>query len=180
MKKGPCACRGFSLPRVGETSSRHSSKEKRGNFNPLPPCEGRRIGRRECFSDRIISIHSPRVGETVAYWRCVCDCGFQSTPPVWGETKPSVPKVTIQSFQSTPLVWGGDHRAEVFALVAGISIHSPVWGGDQKDSCPCTVPAYINPLPPCEGRRQGLQNRNRLLHFNPLPRVRGDILRCAC
>ena len=174
MKKGPCACRGFSLPRVGETSSRHSSKEKRGNFNPLPPCEGRRIGRRECFSDRIISIHSPRVGETVAYWRCVCDCGFQSTPPVWGETKPSVPKVTIQSFQSTPLVWGGDHRAEVFALVAGISIHSPVWGETRPGRKNHGEHDDFNPLPPCGGRRvRGCRASHDLQDFNPLPPCRG-------
>ena len=54
-----------------------------------------------------ISIHSPVWGETESCQKYLSKGKFQSTPPVWGETREEIRGVKE---------------------VAHISIHSPVWG----------------------------------------------------
>ena len=78
------------------------------HFNPLRPC-GRRPGAGQCFCRR---------------------SGFQSTPPVWAETRNSL--AVLQN----PV----------------ISIHSARVGGDEKTVRQKPCRAYFNPLRPC-GRR---------------------------
>ena len=87
------------------------------NFNPLPPCGGRRFaaqgndGGRRC----VISTHITRgrsFQSTPSVWRetlsILTSTGrgvFQSTPSVWRETSARVLSLTSNPFQSTPSVW---------------------------------------------------------------------------
>ena len=102
-----------------------------------------------------ISIHSARVGGD----QHPCNSfeqvlGFQSTPPVWAETKLAMTYDVPKEFQSTPPVWaettdkltsappqqisihsarvGGDRRSGYSIGLPGISIHSARVGGDPK------------------------------------------------
>ena len=125
------------------------------NFNPRPPCGGRRIP-----SSLVISL-----------------CVFQSTPPVWGATrKASRAIMGAFKFQSTPPVWGA--TLSLFPSYGPQVVFQstpPVWG-----ATPHEIPTYnehcdFNPRPPCGGRRTkssiGLRRNNISIHA---PRVGGD------
>ena len=124
----------------------------------------------------IISIHSARVGGDVSsgdllYLRSL----FQSTPPVWAETKTSkryinrsrfqsTPPVWAETedvssvgipmkFQSTPPVWAETRSYWSFAANHLISIHSARVGGDQNHMQMLQAIGNFNPLRPCGRRR---------------------------
>ena len=124
------------------------------NFNPRPPCGGRR------------GDFSPgRDPEP-----------FQSTPPVWGATDIR-PKgcYTILIFQSTPPVWGATRFGFDSFPSTNISIHAPRVGGDIELSSGGVCTFDFNPRPPCGGRRivyNGKCQGDRIsIHA---PRVGGD------
>ena len=75
------------------------------------------------------------------------DIKFQSTPPVWGATRPA-PEVT---------------RAE------GISIHAPRVGGDPQRLQKLRERRNFNPRPPCGGRPARRLAGPFPNHFNPRP-----------
>ena len=63
------------------------------NFNPRPPCGGRRVGPGTCAVVHYISIHAPRVGgDGTVSCQSLRRLLFQSTPPVWGATNTTSPK----------------------------------------------------------------------------------------
>ena len=121
-------------PVWGETRATAASKAAAANFNPLAPCGARRCARRRRDSRAAISIHSPRVGRDGNTARSrIFTITFQSTRPVWGETRqlitvckachisihsPRVGRDTDISerqaqryiFQSTRPVWGETRR----------------------------------------------------------------------
>ena len=78
------------------------------NFNPLRPC-----GRRRCL---VLQIPYQR--------------GFQSTPPVWAETRMANIVWQPQPFQSTPPVWAETDWLSACDVGYTISIHSARVGGD--------------------------------------------------
>ena len=77
-------------PRVGGDVPLRALFHPQSDFNPRPPCGGRRVTTGHGASHRDISIHAPRVGgdpslKTVSQ----LSSSFQSTPPVWGATSGS-------------------------------------------------------------------------------------------
>ena len=100
-------------------------------FNPRPPCGGRHSIPAADVAPTVISIHAPRAGGDAHDTLAVCfTAQFQSTPPVRGATLYRVTKKERWTFQSTPPVRGatatGKYQAEIF-----------------ED---------FNPRPPCGGR----------------------------
>ena len=76
-------------PRVGADVPLGVAPLPGGDFNPRPPCGGRRFRVRVGAGNEGISIHGPRVGADV--WQVLVVIGqrqFQSTAPVWGPTFP--------------------------------------------------------------------------------------------
>ena len=128
------------------------------NFNPLPPCGGRRH-RTNCTSRTSrISIHSLRVeGDILAATGEACTAPFQSTPSVWRETG----------------------RAKARARGSGISIHSLRVEGDHIKCADYAGYRHFNPLPPCGGRRPRDLQRNGGSDFNPLPPCGGRQQNCT-
>ena len=137
-----------------ETSGATRLRTGGKNFNPLPPCGGRRSSRRNPPIWIAISIHSLRVeGDERTGILTQLRRKFQSTPSVWRETPTARPPsyndaISIHSlrvegdfltpstprlhriFQSTPSVWRETYRC---------------WIADD-------LRQDFNPLPPCGGR----------------------------
>ncbi len=124
------------------------------DFNPLRPC-GRRLSvdLRHHFG-ALISIHSARVGgDPRRTWRTLIRITFQSTPPVWAETKCSSIKALNFAISIHSARVGGDIRKALKIDSEGISIHSARVGGDGIMSAAISnTKSYFNPLRPC-GRR---------------------------
>ena len=126
--------RGISIhsPRVGGDSCGSGRPGSSCNFNPLPPCGGRRADRDGGNEQPYFNPLPPCGGRRSLFERQSPQQNprFQSTPPVWGETRPG--------------------RWTITQLL--ISIHSPRVGGD--DFLGHLFPAIFdfNPLPPCGGR----------------------------
>ena len=75
------------------------------HFNPLPPCGGRLCGN-ACQIDIMPFQSTPSVWrETVKCDKTEREQIFQSTPSVWRETLLPSQQVLPHSFQSTPSVW---------------------------------------------------------------------------
>ncbi len=87
---GACGLQsGISIhaPRVGGDHQVRSSGVNTGNFNPRPPCGGRRFHTNREDVDLLTFQSTPPVwGATLALSALECREIFQSTPPVWGAT----------------------------------------------------------------------------------------------
>ena len=119
-----------TLPAWGETRP-PTDDPPRHNFNPLSPHGERRTTLTLIWTNRTISIHSPRMGrDSCADWRIRRETEFQSTLPAWGEThshaRPSWPPL----FQSTLPAWGETVLPDRRVQPRPISIHSPRMGRD--------------------------------------------------
>ena len=140
-------------------------------FNPLPPCGGRRhkVMIFDGNQDKI-SIHSLRVeGDGILRNPNSVSVQFQSTPSVWRETAGTGKENRFTTFQSTPSVWRETYYAshpEQFDL---ISIHSLRVEGDPQQHLPEKHFWYFNPLPPCGGRLRTAPTTTNFWNFNPLP-----------
>ena len=53
---------------------------------------------------------------------------FQSTPPAWGATTPSIYRSTGSSFQSTPPAWGATYSYALSEDMARFQSTPPAWG----------------------------------------------------
>ena len=137
--------------RIGQ---RHSTIIK--NFNPRPPCGGRPGRRSQTPTAESISIHVPRVeddDELDTDGNIIG--GFQSTSPVWRTTK---------ARQISPLNWRhfnprppcGGRLAEQFAKIVrdSISIHVPRVEDDPQICGQNNRYRNFNPRPPCGGRHE--------------------------
>ena len=127
-------------------------------FNPLTPC-GVRLNCVFCRRFPRISIHSPRVGWDLRLSTNTTHIRpFQSTHPVWGETKPlNQAQDTIDiSIHSPRVGWDARLNTKYIAYII-ISIHSPRVGWDRLARGQAMLrPSYFNPLTPC-----GVRLRNR-------------------
>ena len=119
-----------TAPVWGPTGHDPGRRKTAGDFNPRPPCGGRRMPLCPNWTQRYISIHGPRVGADgttfVTYRFGVI---FQSTAPVWGPTKIAF-SASPQDFISIhgPRV-GADVSCGRFPTDLGIfQSTAPVWG----------------------------------------------------
>ena len=120
-------------PRAGGDLSSEEAATSIANFNPRPPCGGRRY--RACAeAGRLeISIHAPRAGgDTAPERRDLRLTRFQSTPPVRGATIVELDGVKLDAFQSTPPVRGATTGRKQSCCGVLISIHAPRAGGDCR------------------------------------------------
>ena len=102
------------------------------DFNPLPPCGGRRVAEEQRERLWMISIHSLRVeGDREIVVNAQKQTTFQSTPSVWRETPADNEIIRLRN----------------------ISIHSLRVEGDKMPPVLCHHRRHFNPLPPCGGRR---------------------------
>ena len=121
-----------------------------GDFNPRPPCGGRRFGRGFFIALLYkISIHAPRAGgDSQHYINPEIVAEFQSTPPVRGATREKRPPPAGQAYFNPRPPCGGRRN-------------------NVRRRCPIS---HFNPRPPCGGRRPGLIRRTPCCrHFNPRP-----------
>ena len=59
---------------------------------------------------------------------------FQSTPPVWAETKQMQPMCQIGVFQSTPPVWAETHLKAPLVRLTEFQSTPPVWAETAKET----------------------------------------------
>ena len=102
-----------------------------GNFNPRPPCGGRRVH----------VLYVPTHNQ------------FQSTPSVWRATLraqvlPAPLRISIHALR----VEGDTRKGGLFMPYADISIHALRVEGDSRTSSIPRKRPYFNPRPPCGGR----------------------------
>ena len=100
-------------PRVGSDPRRAVYGKQPSHFNPRSPCGERPEYKDPSLESKVISIHAPRVGSDLRRYHLHHPrCGFQSTLPVWGATRPAVEKLAEMEFQSTLPVWGATILAQ--------------------------------------------------------------------
>ena len=117
------------------------------DFNPLPPCGGRRV-------------KNYRIGLLEE---------FQSTPSVWRETMlNSRGKQMAKNFNPLPPCGGRRHRCFLGSRVPDFNPLPPCGGRPFADPLRRGA-ADFNPLPPCGGRRMQKQADSETKYFNPLP-----------
>ena len=133
-----------------ETSPSPCCRARHRDFNPLPPCGGR-----------------PSVTASVSLaW------GFQSTPSVRRETtKTEETEVTKTEISIHSLRAEGDCINRVISQKVVEFQSTPSVRRETLLTVQLFSPMYdFNPLPPCGGRRQRLEQDNQGYdHFNPLP-----------
>ncbi len=176
-KCGPIWTRNFNPrpPCGGRRLEMGRTELHNGNFNPRPPCGGRR-GPRMGAAEFAISIHAPRVGGDLPACFCMSlSCLFQSTPPVWGATFLSTVLRSSQPvFQSTPPVWGATRcRSSASRRYAKFQSTPPVWGATRGARGADRTHHHFNPRPPCGGRPAALWEHAPHYEFQSTPPVWG-------
>ena len=126
-----CRCISIHAPRAGGDYFCLSALRWYSNFNPRPPCGGRRQNGVMSADDIRISIHAPRAGGDGASSILPTHTPtFQSTPPVRGATyKRCIPRSTLPNFNPRPPC-GGRRTVPRRSLSL----------------------LHFNPRPPCGGR----------------------------
>ena len=117
------------------------------NFNPRPPCGGRR-GANNC-------------GPLIPL--------FQSTPPMRRATGQQTAAYQALPFQSTPPMRRATEPKSHAGCGRDISIHAPHAEGDSRRSNTITSIFHFNPRPPCGGRRFAHIMIWDMPNFNPRP-----------
>ena len=139
-------------PRAGGDLLKTRPWSWESDFNPRPPCGGRRTNSALCcsmfefqstppvrgatrlgianLSAQIFQSTPPVRGATLQGLNAVALSPFQSTPPVRGATGITKAGTAPNVFQSTPPVRGATKRHSVSSGGGGISIHAPRAGGD--------------------------------------------------
>ena len=144
-----------------------------------------------------ISIHAPRVGGDFRLHTSPFLMGiFQSTPPVWGATLPTLrsgalglhfnprppcggrlsrrlPRIIDKVISIHAPRVGGDGRYTTSSWSTPISIHAPRVGGDRSRGNRRQSGLYFNPRPPCGGRLATQWRRFFCIVFQSTPPVWG-------
>ena len=147
------------------------------DFNPRPPCGGRR--RVSPFSQGLYYFNPrPPCGGRPLRQRAGSSSpkSFQSTPSVWRATSAGRSCSDMQaSFQSTPSVWRATPRDGTAAGQNEISIHALRVEGDYRHIAGGSYLRHFNPRPPCGGRRSPRSgiNAQHYISIHAL-RVEGD------
>ena len=165
-------------PRVGGDYKLSAREWENYDFNPRPPCGGRRHQGLRGQNRAAISIHAPRVGGDVGIDKLGAkSVGFQSTPPVWGATcRRSFTQKCRSDFNPRPPCGGRPcHADKCINAKLGFQSTPPVWGATSPRRCRSGSTGYFNPRPPCGGRPIMLipiQSTSKIsIHA---PRVGGD------
>ena len=116
--------------RVEDDNRRPNGYYHFADFNPRPPCGGRRYA--ECSS------HTSSL--------------FQSTSSVWRTTIFGTAFILDFVFQSTSSVWRTTSWRLRSRAGSRISIHVLRVEDDLTGNLSCNVPRDFNPRPPCGGR----------------------------
>ncbi len=170
------------------------------DFNPRPPCGGRRAGARQGARVGRISIHAPRVGGDSSHQSSAHSsrnfnprppCGgrrrscaasrprhhFNPRPPCGGRRAAPCWTRREKRFQSTPPVWGATGHHDSGCTALGISIHAPRVGGDRPHGRRFQRGHYFNPRPPCGGRLPRGEVMMMFGSFQSTPPVWGATMR---
>ena len=137
-----------TAPVWGPTMTTRELEKAIRDFNPRPPCGGRRYDKLDAMTVKYISIHGPRVGA-------------DSTSGQYAQTP-----LTISIHG--PRV-GADAHCSVQAVLPEISIHGPRVGADVLAGGRVVAVPDFNPRPPCGGRRRSPRSRRHGGDFNPRP-----------
>ena len=144
------------------------------HFNPRPPCGGRPLRLTSVRSARIFQSTSPVRGTTtITLYRCLA-MRFQSTSPVRGTTEPvqlRVPEGAI----SIHVPRAGDDGLLPFLPTVSFKFQStsPVRGTTSGAAGAQIALEHFNPRPPCGGRRSGVNRWERRHIFQSTSPVRG-------
>ena len=129
------------------------------NFNPRPPCGGRRSVYEIVPGVPVISIHAPLAGGDLHSVNQPSSAHpFQSTPPLRGATRmPRWWRCRFGQFQSTPPLRGATAAWWKEIGTISISIHAPLAGGDWtwRNTAMCSM--LFQSTPPLRGATQGLE-----------------------
>ena len=118
------------------------------NFNPRPPCGGRR---------------APSQGLRPHFL-------FQSTSSVWRTTlRVLVRQLNHILFQSTSSVWRTTNSVSMIDCNSADFNPRPPCGGRHPCELSSAPKPYFNPRPPCGGRRNQHSQSGTNHHFNPRP-----------
>ena len=121
------------------------------------------------FVFRPISIHAPHTGRdlTQSISR-ICITQFQSTRPIRGATRTTLPHNTIQFISIHAPHTGRDDSGSRIHFVSRISIHAPHTGRDVPGSTGGRASRYFNPRAPYGARLMGFFMVVRVVpNFNP-------------
>ena len=142
----------------------------RPDFNPLPPCGGRRPSSATIARRRIFQSTPSLRRETAIPAAKGLEARFQSTPSLRRETRTQKSsKASRPYFNPLPPCGGRQPRSSLHSSQAFISIHSLLAEGDQETRDQLISALNFNPLPPCGGRHLQRALGYSLLDFNPLP-----------
>ena len=167
------------LPPCGGRRSIFPSLQPTLYFNPLPPCGGRQLLQ---GSDRRCHIFQ----STPSVWReTFSDSAmwqdaeyFNPLPPCGGRHRSAVGAVRTDGISIHSLRVEGDHAAKHTAMPRSpISIHSLRVEGDRHRLCYTIVTKNFNPLPPCGGRHaySVIRDAHVTISIHSL-RVEGDMV----
>ena len=124
------------------------------NFNPLPPCGGRRHSS-VTFSSLVNFNPLPPCGGRLRITRPPeMPADFNPLPPCGGRQFSKQLLFCADRFQSTPSVWRETTEKFFNMYQKGISIHSLRVEGDYQEMGTHRGRGHFNPLPPCGGRPQ--------------------------
>ena len=153
-----------------ETADAEQDNGNSQNFNPLPPCGGRRTLSGFKFPFAIISIHSLRVEGDLGKCRVtemlsISIHSLRVEGDLMQSKTTAILKISIHSLR----VEGDAARLDVPGRQS-ISIHSLRVEGDTHWLNVRDGKTDFNPLPPCGGRhRIDMPTASMAGHFNPLP-----------
>ena len=150
-----------------------------GHFNPRPPCGGRRQRGQWAFLCVRISIHAPRVGgDGFGRRRApVRRRRFQSTPPVWGATIGAAMDGTpLFHFNPRPPCGGRPLSSSLQVTSATFQSTPPVWGATASSRDKSVCGNDFNPRPPCGGRHRHRVRLHQGVAFQSTPPVWGATL----
>ena len=123
------------------------------NFNPRPPCGGRRLDLLQQVQQLAISIHVLRVEDdaSVAHLAFTVS-NFNPRPPCGGRLLYGIAWASQRQFQSTSSVWRTTKCRCFSSKSQKISIHVLRVEDDRGESDGRRPARDFNPRPPCGGR----------------------------
>ena len=140
-------------PHVGADKYVRLGHAAQANFNPRPPCGGRRAR------------DTPRQHSL----------DFNPRPPCGGRLSIRCPVLLLIRFQSTAPVWGPTCTLFEALHSESISIHGPRVGADNLINHLAVAGTNFNPRPPCGGRRRTFVPFKHRWNFNPRPPCGGRL-----
>ena len=109
-------------------------------FNPRPPCGGRLCKFFTIDKSKPISIHALRVeGDGFSLWAVTTTADFNPRPPCGGRLEIDSAVYVSSLFQSTPSVWRATYFLRPVSVLLAYFNPRPPCGGRHNFICPCAV-----------------------------------------